>query len=236
MASSHLTEQTDTGQSTVGQSTGQDDKSVCCPQEKHLGDTACKIADTFQSMVMQRGFNAVSYGDLAKELGIRTASIHYHFPTKAELGATVLTRYRDNFRNAWTDIDADDPKSDTPEKYKQAYESFMVPIRPVRDMEGMSCLFGVLGATQNTLCPNIQNILSDFFIEQEVWLARVFNGGRDAGVFHFSGTPLSFAKLYASALQGAMLIKKSTGEPKHIDAVIEQLEGMLYGDPKAPNS
>jgi len=194
--------------------------SVCCP----LSDTARKIADTFQDMVMQRGFNAVSYGDIAKELGIRTASIHYHFPTKADLGATVLTRYRDNFKNAWEDVDADDPQS-----YVRAYNSFMAPIRPVRDMEGVSCLFGVLGATHKTLCTNIQDILSDFFVEQEVWLARVFEGGRDKGVFHFVGDAQSFAKLYASALQGAMLIKKSTNNPAHFDAVIGQLEGMLLG-------
>lgn len=215
MASSQTSEQ---------KNTEQGGESTCCPQEKHLGDTACKIADTFQNMVMVRGFNAVSYGDLAKELGIRTASIHYHFPTKAELGATVLTRYRDNFKDNWAEVDADNPES-----YKQAYESFMAPIRPVRDMEGVSCLFGVFGATHKTLCPNIQNILADFFIEQEVWLAKTFKGGRDAGVFRFQGTATSFAKLYASALQGAMLIKKSTNSPKHFDAVIQQLEGMLFG-------
>ena len=201
----------------------QGDSSICCP----LSHTARKIADTFQNMVMQRGFNAVSYGDLAKELGIRTASIHYHFPTKAELGATVLTRYRDSFKNAWKDIDPDDPES-----YVRAYESFMAPIRPVRDMDGVSCLFGVLGATQKTLCTNIQGILSEFFVEQEVWLVNVFKGGRDKDVFHFQGSATSFAKLYASALQGAMLIKKSTNNPKHFDAVVEQLESMLFGDDK----
>jgi len=198
----------------------QGDKSVCCP----LSDTAQKIADTFQNMVMVRGFNAVSYGDLAKELGIRTASIHYHFPTKAELGATVLTRYRDNFKSTWAEVDTSDPHS-----YVRAYESFMAPIRPVSHMEGVSCLFGVMGATHKTLCPNIQGILADFFVEQEVWLARVFKGGRDRGVFHFQGSATGFAKLFASALQGAMVIKKSTNNPKHFDVVIEQLEDMLLG-------
>jgi len=196
---------------------------ICCP----LSDTARKIADTFQDMVMQRGFNAVSYGDLAKELGIRTASIHYHFPTKAVLGVTVISRYRDKFKNLWQDVDETDPAS-----YTRAYAGFMAPIRPVRDMEGVSCLFGVLGAELKTLCPNIQEIISGFFPEQEKWLAKVFGGGRDAGVFDFPGSPESFAKLYTSALQGAMLIKKSTSNPAHFDAVIEQLEGMLFGAKK----
>jgi len=192
----------------------------CCD----LSDTAIKIADTFKGMVMQRGFNAVSYGDLAKELGIRTASIHYHFPSKAMLGAVVIKRYRENFQTLWQDVDAADPQS-----YIRAYESFITPIKPVRNMEGVSCLFGVLGAEYQTLCPNIQNVVTSFFVEQAKWLEKVFDGGRKAGVFNFSGSAANFSKLYGSALQGAMLIKKSTCSPEHFDAVLSQLEDMLYG-------
>ena len=192
----------------------------CCD----LSETAIKIADTFQGMVMQRGFNAVSYGDLAKELGIRTASIHYHFPSKAMLGAVVIKRYRENFQTLWQDVDAGDPQS-----YLRAYESFITPIKPVRDMEGVSCLFGVLGAEYQTLCPNIQDIVSTFFAEQAQWLEKVFDGGRKAGVFAFNGSASSFARLFGSALQGAMLIKKSTNNPEHFDAVLGQLEDMLFG-------
>ncbi len=199
------------------------DADVCCP----LSDTACKIADTFRDMVMRRGFNAVSYGDLAKALGIRTASIHYHFPTKAALGVTVLKRYAEAFKQVWAEVSPDDPES-----YKRAYEGFMAPIRPVRDMEGVSCLFGVLGAEYQTLCPDIQSVISGFFAEQEKWLAKVFEGGREAGVFQFKGPARDFAKLYVSALQGAMLIKKSTSEPAHFDAVVGQLEAMLFGGEK----
>ena len=196
------------------------DKNVCCP----LSDTARKIADTFQDMVMVRGYNAVSYGDLAKALGIRTASIHYHFPSKAELGAVVIRRYRENFESLWLETDDTDPQS-----YVRAYESFIAPIKPVRDMDGVSCLFGVMGAECQTLCPNIQAVISDFFVEQAKWLEKVFEGGRTAGVFDFKGNAANFAKLYGSALQGAMLIKKSTGSPAHFDAVLEQLESILYG-------
>lgn len=192
----------------------------CC----NLGETASKIADTFQAMVMARGFNAVSYGDLAKALGIRKASIHYHFPTKADLGVIVIKRYREQFESQWKQAQPGDPQS-----YIRAYESFIAPIKPVRSMDGISCLFGVLGAESQTLCPNIQDVVSNFFIEQSKWLAKVFEGGRKDGVFHFSGPAADFAKLYSSALQGAMLIKKSTGSPEYFDAVLSGLENMLYG-------
>ena len=55
-------------------------------------DTAEQILDTMQDLIQVRGFNAVSYQDIADRIGIRKASIHYHFPTKFALGAAVIER------------------------------------------------------------------------------------------------------------------------------------------------
>ncbi len=41
------------------------------------------------------GWSSFSFGDLAKSVGIRTASIHYHFPTKGDLGVALVERFRD---------------------------------------------------------------------------------------------------------------------------------------------
>ncbi len=192
-------------------------------ESRSLSETAQNIADMFRNMVMERGYNAVSYGDLAKELGIRTASIHYHFPTKAELGFTVIRRYRDNFEGLWEEASKGNKRS-----YVIAYESFITPIKMMRDMENASCLFGVLGAEYKTLCPEIQGVVADFFKGQSRWLENVFDGGRKAGAFKFSGSAISFAELYGAALQGAMLIKKSTNNPQHFDAVLRHLELIIY--------
>ena len=45
-----------------------------------------RILDVAERLVQLRGFNDFSYADIARELGITTASLHYHFPSKAELG------------------------------------------------------------------------------------------------------------------------------------------------------
>src|SRR5215211_135610 len=49
-------------------------------------DTADRILDLAERLVQTRGFNGFSYADIASELGLTKASLHYHFPTKAELG------------------------------------------------------------------------------------------------------------------------------------------------------
>ena len=38
-------------------------------------------------------YNALSFRELAKEVGIKSASVHYHFPTKGDLGAALARRY-----------------------------------------------------------------------------------------------------------------------------------------------
>ena len=49
-------------------------------------DTATRILDIGERLVQVRGFNGFSYADMAAELDMTTAALHYHFPGKAELG------------------------------------------------------------------------------------------------------------------------------------------------------
>ncbi len=69
-------------------------------------DTADRILDLAERLVQTRGFNGFSYADIASELGVTKASLHYHFPTKAELGRRLISRYGEEFARALADIDA----------------------------------------------------------------------------------------------------------------------------------
>ena len=47
-------------------------------------EKASKILLVACSVIMERGYNGFSFRDVAAEVGIKSATIHYHFPTKAE--------------------------------------------------------------------------------------------------------------------------------------------------------
>lgn len=49
--------------------------------------------DIVDELIQTRGYNAYRYHDVAEQVGIRTASIHYHIPTMADLGRVVIERY-----------------------------------------------------------------------------------------------------------------------------------------------
>src|SRR5437868_13202737 len=69
------------------------------------GDTATRMLDSAERLVQARGFNGFSYADVAAELGITKASLHYHFPGKAELGEALINRYARRFAEALRSID-----------------------------------------------------------------------------------------------------------------------------------
>jgi len=62
-----------------------------------MTDTRTKILDLAEKLIRQHGYHAVSFRDLADELGIKSASIHYHFRHKEDLGEAVIARYAEAF-------------------------------------------------------------------------------------------------------------------------------------------
>src|SRR5215208_6163769 len=72
-------------------------------------DTATRILDTAERLVQVRGFNGFSYADVAAELGVTKASLHYHFAGKTELGHALIARYAQRFSAALEHIDASIP-------------------------------------------------------------------------------------------------------------------------------
>src|SRR2546429_2510720 len=69
-------------------------------------DTATRILDVAERLAQVRGFNGFSYADIAAELGITKAALHYHFAGKADLGEALIGRYAARFGEALAGIDA----------------------------------------------------------------------------------------------------------------------------------
>src|SRR5947209_18275602 len=74
---------------------------------KQKSETAEQILDLAETLIQTRGYSAFSYQDIAASLGIRKASIHYHFPSKTDLGGGVVDRYIDRFATALSAIAED---------------------------------------------------------------------------------------------------------------------------------
>src|SRR3979490_569152 len=69
-------------------------------------DTSRRILDVAERLVQTRGFNGFSYADIAEALEVTKASLHYHFPTKGDLGKRLIERYEEGFLPALKGIDS----------------------------------------------------------------------------------------------------------------------------------
>jgi TetR/AcrR family transcriptional repressor of nem operon len=184
-------------------------------------DTAQRILDVAQQLVQTRGYNAFSYADVSARVGIRNASVHYHFPNKSDLGRAVIARYRAAFRAT---LDRIDRGSDDPcRKLVQYVEIYRAVLR---DTERI-CLCGMLAADFTTLPDPVRAEVRAFFADNEVWLAAGLTAGREARRMHFTGSAEAEAQVLVAGLEGAMLLARSYNDPGRFDAIARQLLARL---------
>jgi len=167
---------------------------------------ATAILDVAERLAQTRGYNGFSYADIAIQLGVTKASLHYHFPSKAELGRALIERYRVLFGAA---LDAIDHRTEDPQKklklYVELYNSVLSDER--------MCLCGMLAAEYATLPAPMQQGLTLFFDANERWLTTVLEDGLRVGAFLFREPANERARVVLGALEGAMLVARSYGSP-----------------------
>jgi TetR/AcrR family transcriptional repressor of nem operon len=180
------------------------------------GNTATRILDVAERLVQLRGFNGFSYADVAAELNLTKASLHYHFAGKAELGEALITRYTQRFAAALAGIEAADLDAGAA---LAAYAGLYADVLRARRM----CLCGMLAAEYQTLPRPMQDAVIGFFDENEVWLEAVLTKGRDEGTLQFEESAKEAARLVVSALEGAMLTARPYGDVDRFEAAASAL-------------
>ena len=183
-------------------------------------DTATRILRSAERLVQSRGFNGFSYADVAAELGITKASLHYHFASKAELGQALVERYAARFATALGEIEADD--GDAPAKL-EAYARIYADVLRNKRM----CLCGMLAADYDTLPRPMRQAVIRFFDDNEAWLADVLEQGRAEGSLRLGDSARDTARALVGGLEGAMLIARPYGELSRFEAAASRLLASL---------
>jgi TetR/AcrR family transcriptional repressor of nem operon len=187
---------------------------------------ATAILDVAEELAQTRGYNGFSYADIALKLGVTKASLHYHFPSKAELGRALIERYRRLFGAA---LEAIDQQIQDPRKKLRRYVDLYISVLSNERM----CLCGMLAAEYATLPAPMQEGLKLFFDANERWLTAVLDEGRRAGMFSFKESANERARVLLGALEGAMLVARSYGDPRRFQSAAGYVLADLHADAKA---
>lgn len=196
--------------------------TTTAPKPKQRSATAEQILDLAETLIQTRSYSAFSYQDIADALGIRKASIHYHFASKAELGAAVIDRYADRFGTALAAMGADQSKSSM-----AMLDFYIEPYLRFAKTPDRVCLCGALAGEMPALPPEMRARVDRFFKAHHAWLAGILERGAARGEFDLSAPAAKTARLVFGALQGALLVKRTTGDPSQLLDVVTVLKSQL---------
>ncbi|HVW78147.1 MAG TPA: TetR/AcrR family transcriptional regulator [Alloacidobacterium sp.] len=170
------------------------------------GETAERILDAANALLIDRGYSAFSYADIAETVQIRKASIHHHFPTKAGLVVAALRRHRARITEGMKALDnqVENPLGRI-RNYFKYWEGCI-------EGQTMSfCIGALLGAEMPSLPAEIQAEVRLHFSMLTDWFERTLKAGTRAGALRLQGTVATEAQMLIAVLHGAMLSARATG-------------------------
>jgi AcrR family transcriptional regulator len=141
-----------------------------------MSDTRIKIIELATQLVMKKGFNAFSYADIAQPLNIKNAAVHYHFPSKEDLGVAVVKGQIENLHNLIGELK---------QKNTSEIEQLQVLFGFYEDFANRDyiCLIGSMGADILTLPSRIQIELRQDLQNVLDWLVEILVAGQAKGIF-----------------------------------------------------
>lgn len=160
-----------------------------------------EIIQLADNLIRDKGYNAFSFYEISDKVGIKTASIHYHFPTKSDLGIAVLDHHIYKLKGLIDHLHGKSPI----EKLDQFF-SIYANIQK----ESKVCLVGSLSTDFNTLDSAVQNKLKDFSELMLAWVSSFLAEGKEKNVFEFEGLPRTKALMILTNMLASVQITRLT--------------------------
>lgn len=167
-----------------------------------MNDTKTKILDLAERLTQVNGFNGFSYLDLAEEIGIKAASIHYYFKSKDDLAVALVERTYERHTKSFQDMDRN---IDTPKKRLEAVIEYFQSYA----QEEKFCLCGMMAVNLHSVSPRVSKRLDHYFADFQAWLAQQFKQ-----IGHKN--PKVQGMRFLSALEGSLLLARLRRDPKMI--------------------
>ena len=165
-----------------------------------------KILELAEELILNKGYNGFSYQDISTVMGIKNAAVHYYFPSKDNLGVSILKTNVQRFEEM-----VENMQNLNFDEWQQL-ESFM-KIYLKSNRENKICLIGSLGTDINTLSDPMRVELQKMVDRIINWLTSVLQSGREKGLFQFNiparDQALSILSSLVAGLQLARILNKS---------------------------
>jgi len=169
-------------------------------------DTRTALLDSAERAARQRGYDGFSYANLARDVGIRKASIHHHFPTKADLALELVERYAATFADALADI------AERPANGAEKLRAYLGLYRDALAGGTQLCLCVAFSAGRESLSPPVLAVLNRFHADSIAWLEHVFASAKVDRSVSGVGDIGAEARATLALMEGAQLIARGAAD------------------------
>jgi TetR/AcrR family transcriptional repressor of nem operon len=166
-----------------------------------MSDIKTAILDAAERRMQFGGFGGFSFREIAADVGVKSSSVHYHFPTKENLAAAVIRRWAER-----TSERIDERLKKNPDPVSVWTSAF----RRTAVSEGHICPCTVLGAASRDLPPEVANEVKRFF---KMCLDKLVA----------EGFTMNAATAFLSTLTGALVLANAIGETGAYDRATKDL-------------
>ena len=188
-------------------------------------NTRDNILQAARRSAQAHGYNGLNVRDLAAEVGIKSASLYYYFPSKADLGAAVAHRYAEDTADELQNMvrEAPDPRACLvryPDLFRRSLAS-----------DNRMCLSSFMSAEYDDLPAPVKDAVKRFVDINVRWLAeRLIETGLSAQVAKDRAGGI-FA-----AIAGAQLMARGRADIALFDRLIQGYRdaGLLPSAKAAP--
>ncbi|MBK1840620.1 TetR/AcrR family transcriptional regulator [Azospirillum sp. YIM B02556] len=186
-----------------------------------MSNTSTRADDILRcarSLIVRGGYNSFSYADISKVVGIRTASIHHHFPGKADLVRVLVVQYRQEVEAGLAELERNVAD---PVEQLRAYLGYWEGC--FTDMDDPFCVCALLAGEAPVLPEAVALEVRAHFRNLAEWLTTVFERGAAEGRLRLAGTARVEAELFMAGVHGAMLSARAYGDATTFAAIARPL-------------
>lgn len=185
------------------------------PRMSNLSTTSDDILASARSLLMSGGYNSFSYADISEMVGIRKASIHHHFPSKADLVRELVKRYREDGEASIVTLEQNVPDA---LNILNVYANHWA--KCIEDASRPYCVCALLASELPSLPPEVATEVTNFFRFISSWLTKVMERGSKSGALNLTSEPHVEAEAFLATVYGAMLSARAYGEPEVFSTIL----------------
>lgn len=183
-------------------------------------DTKEEILRIGKQFIQYYGYNAFSYADIARELKIKNAAVHYHFRGKEDLLMALIENYIQNYQLLAQQLEGS--------KLKAAgkINKFIERYTGLCDSDSI-CIIGSIASDYNTLPESVKARISELIEMVLGMVEQTLAEGKKRGELHFEESARTRALLIMTNLAAGVQLARISGKADYEairKALIKQLK------------